>query len=601
MMSGFGSLETESSRAKSQRSMELDMFRLEKLLGVHLKAKPGMSSLPNVFGFISELLGDTVPSGQGGMASTAGGHTDDHEFVAAACSGARTLAVLPNSRAVGSSFRAVDAKRAKCILQRDAVRYSCSEELSGRGGEGVGEDGGEGVCTGVAELSAAGDDELLPKLAQMFTLRRMRAGVGPQDVLEAGKGVQGAHRQNLRAWRGPTLDAGGAEGGGPEKWSSSGDPKGGQAARALCSFGPVVISVVWWQRSLDKQDIAIAVARSGEVRFWNCTTGQPLCACVVGGRLEAATLVPGLACQFLLLSGESLEWTQGGGTAFWSVMLEREHEAEAGPGVLPLVEALPEAVGRPGFSPAMLRGRFGVPGLGAPQEEAQVSDSGNSLAVLLSVHRTAGDGVVVARHDLSTDTLELYDPLSGRHPLFVHRLPKNTVAFELTHKLLYALHGSHRAGYRLSVLARSSGQERRAGNMRKPGRRSTDKSVTEPTEPLVLQELIIPAEVGIPGGLLPMATLWSQTTKGGSKKGPTQSPLEGVLLWTAGAVYHCHTTVAPEAVFYQLLGAPFENPVGGTSHLKGKLSNPREGVSTMVIQHDDKEGDRRAELFGTAL
>ncbi|KAK3239349.1 hypothetical protein CYMTET_50728 [Cymbomonas tetramitiformis] len=577
MMSGFGSLETESSRAKSQRSMELDMFRLEKLLGVHLKAKPGMSSLPNVFGFISELLGDTVPSGQGGMASTAGGHTDDHEFVAAACSGAVT-GILQGSEFTSGGPHVLIAAASSSLQEHHLLL--CAVEK-----------GHKPVLRALPWYD--GPKARITALAFNSTGEFLLTGTagGAVHIVPAAA-LLSSPRQPIQ---------GGAEGGGPEKWSSSGDPKGGQAARALCSFGPVVISVVWWQRSLDKQDIAIAVARSGEVRFWNCTTGQPLCACVVGGRLEAATLVPGLACQFLLLSGESLEWTQGGGTAFWSVMLEREHEAEAGPGVLPLVEALPEAVGRPGFSPAMLRGRFGVPGLGAPQEEAQVSDSGNSLAVLLSVHRTAGDGVVVARHDLSTDTLELYDPLSGRHPLFVHRLPKNTVAFELTHKLLYALHGSHRAGYRLSVLARSSGQERRAGNMRKPGRRSTDKSVTEPTEPLVLQELIIPAEVGIPGGLLPMATLWSQTTKGGSKKGPTQSPLEGVLLWTAGAVYHCHTTVAPEAVFYQLLGAPFENPVGGTSHLKGKLSNPREGVSTMVIQHDDKEGDRRAELFGTAL
>ena len=49
--------------------------------------------------------------------------------------------------------------------------------------------------------------------------------------------------------------------------------------------------------------------------------------------------------------------------------------------------------------------------------------------VILSVHANVGDGgaTLLGRRDPINNTLQLFDPLKGRHPLFVHRLPPNTV------------------------------------------------------------------------------------------------------------------------------------------------------------------------------
>lgn len=88
-------------------------------------------------------------------------------------------------------------------------------------------------------------------------------------------------------------------------------------------------------------------------------------------------------------------------------------------------------------------------------------DITNTLApparVLMSVHANVGDdgATLVGRRDPTLHTLELYDPMKGRHPLFVHILPANTVEVAVARRLLFVLYGTHKDGYRLAVLARN--------------------------------------------------------------------------------------------------------------------------------------------------
>jgi len=64
-------------------------------------------------------------------------------------------------------------------------------------------------------------------------------------------------------------------------------------------------------------------------------------------------------------------------------------------------------------------------------------------------------------------------------------------------------------------------------------------------------------------------------------------PLDGVMLWMAGAVYECQVTVEPEQIFCNLLGVHVQ-------HSSASASSATTGL-------DDDEGDRKAELLGTAL
>jgi hypothetical protein len=48
----------------------------------------------------------------------------------------------------------------------------------------------------------------------------------------------------------------------------------------------------------------------------------------------------------------------------------------------------------------------------------------------------------VSRRDLVAHTLQLFDPLRPRHPVFLLRLPPNTVQVQLTRRLVFALHGA---------------------------------------------------------------------------------------------------------------------------------------------------------------
>jgi hypothetical protein len=138
--------------------------------------------------------------------------------------------------------------------------------------------------------------------------------------------------------------------------------------------------------------VAVAVTRSGEVRLWSAHTQQPLvselshatccislsacmtnpptpnppplsqCACVVPGVLDAAVLVPGLGCQYLLLSGGNRgEFFQGATHRHWTLTLEAERGGDRPVGEGPSgVQSLPEALGQPGFAPEVLHGQVRI-------------------------------------------------------------------------------------------------------------------------------------------------------------------------------------------------------------------------------------------------
>lgn len=63
----------------------------------------------------------------------------------------------------------------------------------------------------------------------------------------------------------------------------------------------------------------------------------------------------------------------------------------------------------------------------------------------LSVHRPSPSTTVVASFDAASAQLDIYDPRSGKHPIFRHRLPSGTKAFCITESLIFAAHASFSA------------------------------------------------------------------------------------------------------------------------------------------------------------
>jgi hypothetical protein len=66
-------------------------------------------------------------------------------------------------------------------------------------------------------------------------------------------------------------------------------------------------------------------------------------------------LVPGLGCQYILLSGSSENWIEADSPTHWTLTLERDGHTRDTP-----IECLPEASGRPGFQAEVVIGRLGV-------------------------------------------------------------------------------------------------------------------------------------------------------------------------------------------------------------------------------------------------
>jgi hypothetical protein len=217
--------------------------------------------------------------------------------------------------------------------------------------------------------------------------------------------------------------------------SASADPP----VRALCTAGPQLVALLWWRRSADAAAVAVAVTRTGEVRLWSAVTAQPLCACVVTGRVDSALLVRGLGCQYLLLSGDSGEFFQGSTHTHWTLTLEMERGGNLPHGEGPSgIQSLPEAIGLPGFAPEVVHGLFGIanprgapsPGrLGSGLGVGGNGDGDGGARAVLAVHEHGGDGggALVSRRDPVAHTLQLYDPLRPEHPVFLLRLPPNTV------------------------------------------------------------------------------------------------------------------------------------------------------------------------------
>ena len=223
----------------------------------------------------------------------------------------------------------------------------------------------------------------------------------------------------------------------PTTTPASADP----TVRALCTAGPQLVALLWWRRGADGAAVAVAVTRTGEVRLWSAVTAQPLCACVVGGRLDSAVLVRGLGCQYLLLSGDSGEFFQGSTHTHWTLTLEMERGGNLPHGEGPSgIQSLPEAIGQPGFAPEVVHGLFGIVNpRGAPAPGGLGSglgvgvggdgDGDGGARAVLAVHEHGGDGggALVSRRDPVAHTLQLYDPLRPEHPVFLLRLPPNTV------------------------------------------------------------------------------------------------------------------------------------------------------------------------------
>lgn len=371
----------------------------------------------------------------------------------------------------------------------------------------------------------------------------------------------------------------------------------------LASAGPPVAALAWWTRRQDGCDVALAATRAGDVRLWDGASGTPLCAVAVPGRLRGMLLLPSPGAQSLLLWGDAGPASYGaaGGTdpvpaAAWSLQLEREADGGGAlPGAPPAVECLPDASGRPGFSPQPLAGRFGCASPGDDDIDGEDGD-GDDVALSLQPGAAAGGGPLVARFSRRSGLLRLYDPASpAPHPAAEHALPPGTVALRVTPRLVYCVHPAAAAGapasengWALSLIARHAAPRAFRGA----------DAAQQLAPPLVLQRLRLAGDFSRGGGLL--------APPGAVPAGPAARhhapPVPGALLWSPAAVLRTAATAPPEALFCALLGAGRD-----LSAALGLPPPPEVDPSRDDDEYADcadgdvAEGDRRAALLGTAL
>jgi len=254
--------------------------------------------------------------------------------------------------------------------------------------------------------------------------------------------------------------------------------------------------------------------------------------------------------------------------------------------------------------------RFGCapPGCWPPQEPAELSLQAGAGA--------EGRGALVARYERRTGLLQLFDPLFDRHPLAEHALPPGAAALRVTPRLVFVLHprvrergaGAPAEGYRgwvLSAVARHAASWAGAT----AAGESASSSTAPAAAPLVLQEVLLGpafADSGRAGGLLlpsPARAAAAPAAAAAAASAPAllppahhAPPLAGCLVWAPLAVAHAQPARAPpEAHFCALLGARRY-----VAEAHGMAYDPIDDVAD-ADAGGDHDGDRKAELLGTAL